>query len=170
MCVYVCVFISVAVRCSYQPPEEAEQISLLVAKTWTTYGTDNTRFDTNAHTDTRQETARIKGFGSRVETLRQPIRGSMAAVTCPMTRAVISAGQPSPPLCLSAHFYFFAFPCLPGNTSWLHLSVKTFPSFSFISIAQSHPPPIPPSSPLLAVWFFWSNEPGGSQGSLRWVD
>ena len=46
----VCVFISAAVRCSYQPPEEGGQISALVAETWTTYGTDSTRFDTHTHT------------------------------------------------------------------------------------------------------------------------
>jgi len=46
----------------------------------------------HTHTHTHYEMDRIKGFGSRVEIIRQPIRGSMAAVTHPMTRAVISAG------------------------------------------------------------------------------
>ncbi len=54
--VCVCVFISAAVRCSYQPPEEAGQISVLVAKTWATYGTDSTYVDTHAYTKTQTHT------------------------------------------------------------------------------------------------------------------
>lgn len=59
----VCVFVSAAVRCSYHPAEEAGQISVLVAKTWTTYGTDSTHFNTQTHTHSRRHPV-LKGLAA----------------------------------------------------------------------------------------------------------
>lgn len=68
-CMYVCVFISAAGRRSYQPPEEVGQISVLVAKTWATHGTDSTHFDTHSHKDTHSR--------------RHPVLKGLAAVLKP---------------------------------------------------------------------------------------
>lgn len=120
--------------------------------------TDCTWHREHTHTRTHPPThTHIKGFGSRVETVRQPITGSMAAVTCPVTHTVISAGHPPiSPYPSSPHCLF-----LPPLQQSAASSIKELLPLSF-------PRPCPSLllSPLLAVWFFCSNEPGGSQGSL----
>lgn len=68
-----------------------------------------------------------------------------------------------PPSFLSVcahHFQFFF--CAPVSSTPLQLFSP--------SIGANFFRPRPSSLPSAAVWVFWSNEPGGSQGSFRWVD